>query len=84
MHATLVERKFDRAAAEMLEEPTVRVSTFQWIRDGVDGRLTYPLVRFQIPYELMRRNHRAAQRQVERDFTNVQVSPPTLSVPIPA
>jgi hypothetical protein len=26
MHATLIERKFDKAAAEMLEEPTIRVS----------------------------------------------------------
>lgn len=26
MHATLIERKFDKASAEMLEEPTIRVS----------------------------------------------------------
>ncbi|KAG7571478.1 hypothetical protein FFLO_00661 [Filobasidium floriforme] len=38
--------------------------------------LEEPTIR--IPYELMRRNHRAAQRQVERDFTGVQSSLKTL------
>ena len=74
MHATLVERKFDRAAAEMLEEPTVRVSIFICTFVKIDRVLKAVHSLLQIPYELMRRNHRAAQRQVERDFTNVQVS----------
>ena len=40
MHATLVERKFDRAAAEMLEEPTVRVSIFVCKFLGIGSALT--------------------------------------------
>jgi len=35
MHATLIERKFDKASAEMLEEPTIRVSVVDNERRGI-------------------------------------------------
>lgn len=49
----------------ILEEPLIRVSSLLLLLFASDD---------QTPYELLRRSHRAAQRQVEKDFLGVQVS----------
>jgi hypothetical protein len=73
MSATVTERKVDHAAVEMLEEPFIRVRPLPLtVAMTASANVSFPCHK-QIPYELMRRNHRAAQRQVEKDFTFLQV-----------
>ena len=54
------------SGALVLEEPFIRVRSAMAIREVTAD--------VQTPFELLRRSHRAAQRQVEKDFTGIQVS----------
>lgn len=62
--ANLIEQRHDPRRTIYQGECTITSLILKWC-----------LSLYQTPYELMRRSHRFAQRQVEKDFVTIQVCP---------